>query len=825
MIGNHSDHSPDSSAGSRRRTRTGILAAGITVATLAGGALVGLAAPATAAPLQPVIPKQTLPTSGAPTSAAGATTITPGDTPVSLTVVLTPSDRHTLRTLPAKAHALSTHQRQSSIAGTSPVSDDRSRVKAALAAAGFTVPDTSTWNLTANGTVAAAEKLFGVTVVGTGTQMHPISSLTMPSSFGGAVTTVLGLDQRPVTVPASVPGTPVSDIRSAYSAPANSGAGTTIATVQFSGWDPSDLNTYANAAGIPLPSVTQVPVDGADPTAISGNGGFEVATDQETILSNAPAAAQRIYFVPMTVQGIYDAYSNIANDVTADGITAVSESWGSCERDMDQDTHTALEDAIDRIVAAGATMFASSSDSGATCSGDSGPETSVSYPAASSEVVAVGGTSLTKNTDGSFAETTWGNSSGSSGGGYALYDNAAYQAGTNADTSQGRAVPDIAAEADPYQGPGIYSSTEGGWVLGGGTSLSSPMMAAQLATTLADRGCTIGIGDIHAAIYAHPGDFQDVTTGSNGTYAATTGYDRATGLGSPNWSKLRADLPAPAACPPILPPTSSPSPTPAPTQTATPTPGPTSGPTNPPTQTPAPTPTPAPPVTGISSDGTKLIGTTTMTDGQSIYSPSRQYHLDMQLDGNLVEYGNGRALWATGTSRYRGAHLALQADGNAVVYNTAGKAVWASGTSGKGSGVVLSIDNYGQLNLTRNGSTLWNNKRPGADTLTQNGVLTAGQSLWDTAKRRELIVQADGNVVVYKDKKAAWSTRTNGKGGTKLTLQSDGNLVLYTKAGKAIWSTGTYRLSGSGMKLTQQADGNLVLYKNGKAKWATGTNR
>ncbi|PZE29905.1 hypothetical protein [Curtobacterium sp. MCBD17_028] len=825
MTGNRGDHRSAHTTGAGSRATKGTLA-GIVVAALAGATVIGIAAPASASRLQPVVPEPTVPASHASTGSA-STGATPADTRVDLTVVLTPRDRAALRDLPARAHGLSAHQRGTRIAGTSPTTSGRARVEAALVDAGFTVSDAGPWNVSASGTVGDAEAVFGVRVVGTGTQMHPVGHLTMPASFGGAATTVLGLDRRLVAVPASVPGTPVSDFRTAYSASANAGAGTTIATVQFSGWNAGDLTAYANAAGTAVPSVTQIPIDGADPTAPSDtNGGVEVALDQETILGNAPAAAQRIYFVNQDAQGVYDAYSRIADDVVAHGITAVSESWGSCEADMDQATHAALEDAIDRIVGAGATMFAAVGDTGASCQGLSGPATSVLYPAASSAVVAVGGTSLTENADGSFSESVWNNSSGSGGGGYASLDSASYQAGTNADPSRGRAVPDIAAEADPYQGPGIYTSSTNGWVLGGGTSLSTPMMAAQLATTLADRGCTSGIGDIHAAIYAHPGDFQDVTSGSNGTYPATAGYDLATGLGSPNWSKLRGDLPVSPACsstPPVS--STSPTGTPSPTPTGSPTAAPTAAPTQTPAPTPSPTQTPAPPVTGISADGTKLLGATTMTAGQSIHSPSRQYHLDMQADGNLVEYGNGRALWATGTTRYHGAHLALQADGNAVLYAVTGKAVWATGTSGKGAGAVLSIDDHGRLRLTRNGSTLWNNKRPGADTLTPGAVITAGQSIWDSAERRQFVLQTDGNVVVYKDGKAVWSTRTSGRGGAKLTLQSDGNLVLYTKAAKALWSSKTSRFGGSGMKLTQQSDGNLVLYKNGKAVWATGTNR
>lgn len=66
------------------------------------------------------------------------------------------------------------------------------------------------------------------------------------------------------------------------------------------------------------------------------------------------------------------------------------------------------------------------------------------------------------------------------------------------------------------------------------------------------------------------------------------------------------------------------------------------------------------------------------------------------------------------------------------------------------------------------------------------------------------------------------SANTQGKGGTRLTLKSDGNLVLYTSAGKAVWATGTV---GKGAAyLIMRNDGNLVLANlSGTAVWATNT--
>ena len=48
---------------------------------------------------------------------------------------------------------------------------------------------------------------------------------------------------------------------------------------------------------------------------------------------------------------------------------------------------------------------------------------------------------------------------------------------------------------------------------------------------------TIG-GYVNASLYAEPAAFRDITSGDNGDFAATVGWDACTGLGSPNGAKL-----------------------------------------------------------------------------------------------------------------------------------------------------------------------------------------------------------------------------------------------------------------------------------------------
>jgi len=105
-------------------------------------------------------------------------------------------------------------------------------------------------------------------------------------------------------------------------------------------------------------------------------------------------------------------------------------------------------------------------------------------------------------------------------------------------------------------------------------------------------------------------------------------------------------------------------------------------------------------------------------------------------------------------------------------------------------------------------------------------ALGEGQSLQSGNGKYTLKMQADGNLVIYKNGDTVmWHTCTDHiaiNGG--LRFQSDGNLVMYRYDGEAVWKSDTTQTEAC--KLVLQDDGNLVLYGcYGKVFWASNDNQ
>lgn len=210
--------------------------------------------------------------------------------------------------------------------------------------------------------------------------------------------------------------------------------------------------------------------------------------------------------------------------------------------------------------------------------------------------------------------------------------------------------------------------------------------------------------------------------------------------------------------------------------------------------------------------------------GQMLQSSNNgQYRLIMQRDGNLVLYAAARqALWASRTSGGIDRRLVMQGDGNLVIYG-AGRALWASATAGHPGADVTLHDDGNLLLSAASGQPLWATGTR-ATSLPPGGTLRTSHYLQspDWGMIYSLVMQVDGNLVLYDGVVALWATRTTGGADRKAVMQRDGNFVVYNSAGRALWASRTYGHPGAYLVL--QDDGNLVIYAtSGRPLWATGT--
>jgi hypothetical protein len=110
-----------------------------------------------------------------------------------------------------------------------------------------------------------------------------------------------------------------------------------------------------------------------------------------------------------------------------------------------------------------------------------------------------------------------------------------------------------------------------------------------------------------------------------------------------------------------------------------------------------------------------------------------------------------------------------------------------------------------------------------SDTLTAGQTLGSGSSLASATGGYVLVMQTDGNLVLYGPGSVArFASHTEGRAGAFLTLQHDGNLVVYSAAGKPLWFDNVF--PGDGARLIAQSDGNLVEYSSaGRPAWDSQT--
>lgn len=355
------------------------------------------------------------------------------------------------------------------------------------------------------------------------------SCAAAPAGYAACLAIVRSGRTRPATThPAATPaGYGPSDLQSAYAlaaASAGAGVGQTVGIVDAYD-DPNaakDLSTYRSTFGLP-PCTTANgcfrKVNQSGGTSYPRhNGGWAQEISLDLDMASAICPNCRI----LLVEAKTASFANLgaAEDTAVRlGATVVSNSYGG------NDASDATYGSYYRHP--GVAITASSGDSGY----------GVEYPASSDYVTAVGGTTLTRagGTARGWTETAW---SGAGSGCSAYNAQPSWQAAVNTGCSR-RAVADVSADANPNTGVAVYDSFsyqgQSGWLVFGGTSVASPIIASVYA--LAGNAATVTDGSYP---YAHPAALNDVTSGSNGTCSpsqlctARVGWDGPTGLGTPN---------------------------------------------------------------------------------------------------------------------------------------------------------------------------------------------------------------------------------------------------------------------------------------------------
>jgi Pro-kumamolisin, activation domain/Fibronectin type III domain/IPT/TIG domain len=407
------------------------------------------------------------------------------------------------------------------------------------------------------------------------TFVHPSGSASPCAAATGAATEFGGLTDDQIAHAYGADGL--------YSA-GDFGAGQTVAIYELEPFALSDIQSFdtcyfgATKAASMIANVSSHVVDGGPGT---GPGSGESALDIENVSAVAPGAHIEVYLAPNGVAGPLDLYNQIVQD---DSAKVVSTSWGECElttQTAEPGYLNVENELFEQAALQGQSVFASSGDSGSDdCAEDASnpvaPRLSVDDPGSQPFVTSVGGTTITNDSD-TPTEHTWndGNMFGGAGGGVSqiwgapswqqpFLDTAAAAAGVTSgdltacqnspsDASMCRQVPDVSAQADEFTSAiTIFVSAFGGWTTIGGTSSSAPLWAAMTADINASSGCTAsgGVGFASPSLYAvaaipadYAASFNDLKTGdgnndvydlhSGTTYATHTGYDMASGLGTP----------------------------------------------------------------------------------------------------------------------------------------------------------------------------------------------------------------------------------------------------------------------------------------------------
>jgi IPT/TIG domain len=339
-------------------------------------------------------------------------------------------------------------------------------------------------------------------------------------------------------------------LHAAYSLPTETDSSTlqTIAVVDAFN-DPSaeaDLRVYDETFGLPACTTangcfSKINQEGhASPLpANEGEWASEISIDVQ--MAHAICQSCRVLLVEADNEDFTSLGAAVNAAVNA-GATEISNSYAGPEEPSLSSVFSSYNAAY--YDHPGVLISASSGDCGYLDEACLGKRGTADFPADSPDVLAVGGTSLTE-TGETWSSTVW--DEGGSGCSR-IFSAPLWQSTVKNFAATGcgeqRSVADVAAIGDPETGVDVYDSTpEGdgnptGWGVWGGTSVASPIIAAEFALA----GGSHGVSYPAATLYSHIGEadaLYDVVSGMNGKCAGATacqavvGFDGPTGVGSP----------------------------------------------------------------------------------------------------------------------------------------------------------------------------------------------------------------------------------------------------------------------------------------------------
>lgn len=98
------------------------------------------------------------------------------------------------------------------------------------------------------------------------------------------------------------------------------------------------------------------------------------------------------------------------------------------------------------------------------------------------------------------------------------------------------------------------------------------------------------------------------------------------------------------------------------------------------------------------------------------------------------------------------------------------------------------------------------------DRLSNGASLAPGEQLVSANKAYQLTLQTNGDLVLTKGSTVTWRTNTAGKGGVRLSMLSNGYLLLATKSWATVWLASARAVPGPWLQLRN--DGILAIYDN-----------